>query len=111
MELVRSLGIAVMVITLVVGFHVFHSNRGLAILKKWVARNGFQLLDYRRPFYSGGFSPFSTSRGQVVYSVKVRDASGDERTGWVRCGSFFGGVLFSDEAEVKWENSKLVASL
>ena len=102
MELLRAFAIALIFISLVIGWNALHLRRALTILKRWAAANGFELLEYKRPFYSGGFSVFTTGRGQIVYCVKVRDASGDEHAGWVRCGSFFGGVLFSDEAEVKW---------
>lgn len=77
-------------------------RRGQAILKKWAEEEGVHIVTFERVFFSGGFSAFSTSRNQVVYSIVVRDQNGRERKGWVRCGSFWNGVWGSDEAEVKW---------
>ena len=40
----------------------------------------------------------------VIFWVRVRDGGGLERSGWVRCGSYRGGVARS-QAEVKWETN------
>lgn len=75
------------------------------ILQRWVAKNGFELLEKRQHyfFYRGPFDAWTTSNTQVVYSVRIRDRQGSERTGWVRCGTFLGGVFFSNKAEVRWD--------
>jgi hypothetical protein len=103
-DVLSSSAIVAMVIAFAVLGIMLHSTRARAILQKWAAANRFELLEIKRPFFSGGFSFFTTSRGQVVYWVRIRDARGKQRAGWVRCGSYLGGVLFSDAAEVKWSN-------
>lgn len=81
---------------------VWHSSRSNSVLEQWAEDNGFEILSseychfFRGPFF------WTTSKGQTVYYVKVRTSSGHVRTGWVRCGGFFLGLL-SDAAEVRWE--------
>ena len=72
------------------------------MLDEWAARNGLQILerDYRA-LCQGPFV-WRCSRGQAVYRVKVRDAEGQVRTGWVRCGGWELGLL-SDQVEVSWD--------
>jgi hypothetical protein len=53
---------------------------------------------------TGPFSWWATSRGQVVYFVQVIDREGIQRSGWVRCGGFLGGVVGSRRAEVRWDD-------
>ncbi|MDD5542330.1 MAG: hypothetical protein PHX83_04080 [Acidobacteriia bacterium] len=88
-----SIGIAGLVFTL---------RRSRSLLNHWAAQNGFEILQAKvRMLFAGPFT-FRHSRGQIVYLVRVRDRAGMERSGWVRCGSFWLGVL-SDETEVRWE--------
>jgi uncharacterized protein YcfJ len=75
------------------------------ILRKWAGKNVFELLEKKCHYfnYKGPFDLWTTSNSQVVYSVRIRDRQGNERTGWVRCGTFLGGVFFSNKAEVRWD--------
>jgi hypothetical protein len=78
-------------------------SRSKDILKKWADSNKFEILhSERRLFSTGLFKWWHISRGQHLYFVRVRDEAGRERSGRVRCGSFFGGVLFGDDVEVRW---------
>lgn len=81
---------------------VWLSYRSGSVLEQWAKDNGFEILssEYRHLFRGPFF--WTTSKGQTVYYVRVRSHDGDERTGWVRCGGFFFGLL-SDRAEVRWE--------
>jgi hypothetical protein len=83
-----------------VSWCVFRSRE---VLERWAKANDFEILqsEYRNLFL-GPFA-FSTASGQSVYYVRVRDQTGRERGAWVRCGSFWAGV-FSDKAEVRWED-------
>jgi hypothetical protein len=87
-----------------VGFVTFDKRRSIAVLRKWAAENNFELLRSERSFSSGAFR-WLTSVKTSVFFVNVRDREGRERSGWVRCGSPFEGVLFSDKAEVKWKET------
>jgi hypothetical protein len=79
------------------------SNRSQHMLFRWAEENGYQILDYQAKILNRG--PFFwASKGQLVFRVAVEDAHGTQRTGWVRCGSYWGGI-FSYEVDVKWDNS------
>ncbi len=96
------LGIIVLAVVGIVSL-AWHFSRSRSVLEQWAEENGFEILqsEYRNvtrgPFF------WTTSRGQTVYYVRVRDPQGMERTGWVRCGGWFLGLM-SDKAEVRWEN-------
>jgi hypothetical protein len=82
--------------------------RGKAIVQKWAAANDFEILRAEPCLFTGGSGMWQTptSRNQIIYSVRVRDRAGQERSGWLRIGSFFGGIMFgSERAEVKWKHS------
>ena len=88
----------------VVGMVFFSLSRAKRVLKGWADSNGFEILySQMRSLSTGPFKWWQTSRGQYIYFVRVRDQAGSERSGWVRCGNLWGGVLLSDETEVKWD--------
>lgn len=95
-----------LLILLGVGFAVitlyWHFARAREVLDAWARENRFEIVarDYRN-FAKGPFF-WTTSRGQAVYYVTVRDADGRTRRGWVRCGGFILG-LFSNHAQVRWD--------
>jgi hypothetical protein len=86
----------------VIAFIAWHFSRSRFVLEDWADKQGFEILysEYRSLFRGPFFC--TTSRGQTVYYVKVRDGTGRERSGWVRCGGWFFGLM-SDKAEVRWE--------
>jgi hypothetical protein len=81
----------------------FHWFRSRFLLEQWARSNGFELLKMSIPWFKS--TPFYTSNRQEVYQIIVRDHSGQERSGWARCGGFWLGFL-ANEVEVKW-GSKL----
>jgi len=82
--------ITIFLLAWVIGFFWFVNRRSRSILQTWAKKNGFEILHFRQSCEN----PFGlSSKGQTVYSVKVRDRAGNERSGLVRCGSFFSGVL------------------
>ena len=101
-EIFGICGIAILLIAAFIGWDSLRISRSRSILRSWDAWNGFQILSFRRAFISGAFNPFTTSRCQVVFWVSIRAGAGHERSGWVRCASYWGG-LSRDQAEVKWE--------
>jgi hypothetical protein len=102
MSLLQKCAIILAVITIVLSFYKLTIWRANIILRRWALEKGFEVLRFERCFFTGGFGWFTTSRNQVVYSILIKDRWNEERSGWLRCGSYFGGVLFSNEAEVKW---------
>ena len=81
----------------------WHFSRSRSLLEQWAMENGYELLHtehrnlFRGPFF------WTSSKGQTVYYVKVRDRNGATRSGWVRCGGWWLGLL-SDKTEVRWED-------
>jgi len=105
METLTASAIALVLITVFVGLYWLGNLRSKTILHKWAAENGFQLVSFDQK-YMIGTGPFkwgTNGRGQTVYFIRVRDREGKERSGWIRCGSYLGGVWFSKQTEVSWE--------
>ncbi len=100
---------AVLAISVFIGWSWLFQVRAKSIVQKWAAEHGYDVLQFESPFHTGTFSFWTTSRGQVVYSVTVRDDAGYERKAWVRCGSYIGSVLFSNEIEVRWQDEPRAA--
>ena len=101
-EILRYVAIVVVVsVAVLVGLRVGVA-RAYEVLRHWAAQNDFELLRFKRCFFTGGFNPLTTGRGQIVYFVTIRDLDQRERSGWVRCGSRWDVFCISDRADVKW---------
>ena len=81
---------------------VWKESRGQELLERWARENSFRLLNVEECYFNRGPFFWTTAKGQVVFRVEVQDSQGRQRNGWVRCGSWIGGLL-SDETEVRWE--------
>jgi len=81
----------------------FAHTRGNTILQDWADVNGLQILRKEFRYFRQGPFWWRTGNGRVVYFVTVRDEQGRQRSGWVRCGSWLGGLL-SDKADVIWKD-------
>ncbi len=82
---------------------LWHFSRSSSILQQWADRNGYRIIDQQyRTFFKGPFF-WTSTKGQVVYYVKGEDAKGRRRSGWVRCGGWFLGLL-SNHVDVRWED-------
>jgi hypothetical protein len=101
----RVLGI--LVILLLAGFVgavlYMQIRRAQTLLRGWAEEHGYEILEAEQRIFRKGPYVWS-ARGQVVYRVWVRDGEGAERLGWVRCGSWFAGVL-SDRVESRWDEA------
>jgi hypothetical protein len=103
-DLFRAMGIVAFAIFFVVMI-AWHFSRSRRLLEKWAAENGFRIIEssyrnlVRGPFF------WTTSKGQSVYRVTVEDATGQRRSGWVRCGSWLLG-LWSDSVQVRWDDEQ-----
>ena len=97
--------VIVIVVVVGIGALAWHFFRSRSLLQQWAAENGYEILhsEYRTVFRGPFF--WTTSKGQTVYYVKIRDRDGNERTGWVRCGGWWLGLM-SDKTEVRWENER-----
>jgi hypothetical protein len=100
---------ASLVMTAFIAWSWMFQARAKSIVQKWAAGHGYAVLQVESPFHTGAFCFLTTGRGQVVYCVTIRDGAGRERKAWVRCGSYMGSVLFSDEIEVRWQDEPKAA--
>jgi hypothetical protein len=75
--------------------------RGDHILNTWAAENGYRIIKREYKFFWNVLE-FPATRGQSVYRVTVVDASGNEKSGLVRCGDWLLGILVNT-AFVKWD--------
>jgi hypothetical protein len=82
-------------------FFVVHYLRGRSALKRWAHQNGLQIL--KSKLTSSFAGSFTWNHNQTIYFIQVRDREGNVRDGWVRCGSFWLGVL-SSKTEVRWKD-------
>ena len=79
------------------------SLRSRLVVKRWVAKNEYELLSYRQLWFGAGpFTNRKTSNSQTVYSVTVRDRRGNDKSGWLRVGDWWWGALVSHQADVIW---------
>jgi hypothetical protein len=96
------LPIVVAVIIIAIAMMIWHYVRAGQILEHWAKDNGYEILSSEHRWLRRGPFFWWTGRGQEVYYVTVRTPDGKLRRGWIRCGSYFWGVL-SDSAEVRWD--------
>ena len=87
----------------IVASYAWHLSLWRSVLERWAEDNGFEILERKNRFFFRGPFSWTTARGQMVYRVRVRDSHGNERTGWVKCGGWFWGLM-SDNPEVWWDN-------
>ena len=103
--------VGVPAIALFVTVFWWFDRRSKIILMKWADTNGFEILQKKQRylFFTGPFRFWTNSRNQIIYFFRVRDREGRERSGWARCGSYLGGVFFSDKIEIRWNESESAA--
>lgn len=104
LAIVAAVLCAILAISAFIAWSWLFQAKAKSIVQKWAAEHGYDVLQVASPFHTGAFSFWTTSRGQVVYSVTIRDGAGCERKAWVRCGSYLGSVLSSDKIEVRWQD-------
>lgn len=78
------------------------SSRGASLLDGWAQANGLQILSQEQCWFFKGPFFWTSSKGQKVYRVTVRDGEGFARSGYVRCGGYWLGMM-SDNVEVRWD--------
>jgi hypothetical protein len=96
-----------LMVVFVVAASWWFDRRSKIILKKWADENGFDIVEKRQRymFFTGPFRFWTNGRNQVVYFLRIRDRGGHERSGWARCGAYFGGVFFSNKIEIRWDET------
>jgi hypothetical protein len=91
------------VIFLGIALVLFRIGRSISLLDEWAERNDYEIIQSERRHLLKGSFTWTSSKGQTVYFVTIRDQQGNLRSGWVRCGGFLTG-MFSDNTEVHWND-------
>jgi hypothetical protein len=94
-----SVALLVVVVVLGIWWHIARSN---SLLHRWAAQNRYRIIRQESRILVKGPYTWSSSKGQAVYYVVVEDSGGNKRSGWVRCGSWWFGLL-SEAVEVRWD--------
>jgi hypothetical protein len=81
----------------------WRTSRSQTIIDRWAAANGFRVLSAEQRFLRTGPFFFRHDKRQTVYHVTVQDSTGRTRSGYIRCGGWFAGLL-SDTARVEWDD-------
>ena len=95
--------VVLLVIGIAIALAAWHYTRSTEMLKAWAQSKGLTLINSKRRFLRRGSFFWTTSKGQEVFYVTVRDAHGNRRSGYVRVGGWFVGML-SDNVEVRWDD-------
>jgi hypothetical protein len=103
MEAHGAIFVVLLFLVLAILLIVWHFSRSNDLLHGWAHENGLRIVrqEYRH-FFKGPFF-WTTSKGQTVYYVTVKDDNGNQRNGWVRCGGWFFGLL-SNNVDVRWDD-------
>jgi hypothetical protein len=104
-EAIYGVGLVLGVLAVLCVYVWWWYARSDSLLRRWAEENGFQILDYKLRLLSTGPFSWTSINGQTVYQVHVRDVEGRERSGWLRCGSFWSGVL-DDRSDVRWDSEQ-----
>lgn len=87
---------------LIVANLFWSASRSRKLIHRWAVANRYEILQSERRYILTGKFFWTSTRGQTVFHVTVREPGGRERNGLVRCGGFITG-LFGDDVEVRWE--------
>ncbi|MBV8879394.1 MAG: hypothetical protein JO332_05500 [Planctomycetaceae bacterium] len=79
------------------------SSQGRSMLRRWTSAQGFEILSHEECWFFRGPFFWTSSKGQKVYKVRLRDREGQLRRGYVRCGGYWLG-LWSEAVEVRWDD-------
>lgn len=95
---------AIWTVAAMVAFDRILGSSSRSTLVKWAEREGLSLVSLeRRRFLAKGPFWWRTSQYQTVHRVVALDKRGQERTGLVRCGSYFLGLLV-DQVDARWDD-------
>ena len=93
--------IVIIAAAMLYGAYTIMKTRSEEILSRWVHDNGYTMVNFQAKVFDRGPFPWA-SKYQSIFRVVIEDSEGTQRSGWVKCGSNWGGI-FSDQAEVKWD--------
>jgi hypothetical protein len=80
---------------------IWRVGRSRSLAQRWAQQNGYRLIACERRFFRRGPFWWRTSEYQDVFRVTVIDKTGRQRSGYIRVGGWFLGLL-SDVVAVEW---------
>ncbi len=101
-ELALALLGAAVAVALSLGIFVWEQRRSRELLQRWAAKHGYSIVSREARYWRLGPFSGSTSKYQRVFYVRIRNPGGQERSGWVRLGNWWLGLL-SDQVEERWK--------
>jgi hypothetical protein len=78
-------------------------SRSTKLINAWARQSGFTILSAQRRLFSRGPFFLRSGKQQTVYHVTVRDGRGKTRAAYIRCGSWWIGLM-SDDVKVEWDD-------
>jgi hypothetical protein len=96
--------IVVAAIGIGLGVTLWHVSRGREILNLWAQTKGYRIISSEIRWFNRGPFFWTTSKGQMVYYVVIQTPDGQTKRGYVRCGSFFWGLM-KEQVEERWEGA------
>lgn len=92
----------------IIAYTIWWFYRTRTMVNRWAEHNRLKMLDYSvLPFppYPPIMVALTTSRNQLIVRMRVYDDSIHRiRTGWLRLGTFWWGLLNVDAVEVFWSD-------
>lgn len=101
-EFVGVLFVVLVPIAIALVIYTWTISRSDTILRNWASQHRYRIVQQQYCWFWRGPFFWTSSKNQVVYHVTVEDRDGRQRTGYVRCGGWFWGLLV-DTAEVRWD--------
>jgi len=83
-------------------YRVWEQDESIRLLMNWASGNQYTILDALSRRWADRPAHVPSSMLQMVFRVKIQEAGGRERDGWVRVGSYFGGLI-SKRIDVFWD--------
>lgn len=97
-------GFLFLVLALSPFYMVWYNRRVQYVVNQWAQSQKFKVISCRRGWFPPRKFFWTTSRSQVFMRVRVWDgAAKQEREGWVRVGSYLGGIWGGVECEAFWD--------
>jgi hypothetical protein len=96
----------VIALVLIPPYMYWYFARTKSMLATWAAANGFTVLESSRTPFPPLRLLLTTSKQQTLMRIKIYDLSTHRiRSGWLRLGTYWWGLLNDDAIEVNWDDA------
>ena len=79
------------------------NRKALYLIDSWAQSCTYTIVSCERRYFRTGPFFFGASKYQRVFYLHVKDRDGRERKGWLKVGSYWTGMMNSEEFEVIWD--------